>query len=162
VRLFDFFKRLNKDYYGGALMVIVGLAAAYAAIGYHVGTPSQMGPGFFPMALGILLAVIGVVIAASARKGEADQAPPGHGHGHGLPDVRGAVCIILGTVAFVVLGHYFGLIAASFAITFICALGDRDNSWRAALALALGMCVVAWVVFSILLQVQLPLFQWGF
>jgi hypothetical protein len=161
VKFWDFFKQLNRDYYGGALMVIVGLAAIYAAIDYHVGTLTEMGPGFFPMALGALLAITGVLIAFSARHGQTGKASPGHGHHHGLPDLRGSASIILGTVAFVLCGHYFGLIAATFAITFICALGDRENTLRAALVLPVIMCIVAWLVFSVLLQVQLPLFQWG-
>jgi hypothetical protein len=161
MRFFDFLKRLNKDYYGGALMVIIGLASVYAAIDYHVGTLTQMGPGFFPMALGVLLAIIGALIAFSARGGHTGKAPPGHGHGHGLPDLRGGVCIIAGTLAFMLFGHYGGLLPATFAVSFISALGDRQNTLRSALILALIMCAAAWVIFHLLLKVQLPLFQWG-
>jgi hypothetical protein len=154
-------KHFNKDYYGGALMTIVGVAAAYAAVDYHVGTLSHMGPGFFPMALGVLLAISGVLIALSARGGQTGKAPPGHDHGHGMPDLRGGICIILGTLAFLLFGHYGGLVPATFAIVFISALGDRQNTLVQALLLSLAMCAVAVVVFSLALQVQLPLFQWG-
>ena len=47
--------RFKKDYYGGALMVVIGVAAAYAASGYQLGTLARMGPGFFPCAVGVLL-----------------------------------------------------------------------------------------------------------
>ncbi len=85
----------------------------------------------------------------------------GHGHGAGLPDLRGCACIILGVLAFLLLGKYGGLIPATFAIVFISALGDRSNTVKQAAILALAMCVIATVVFWWALQLQLPLFAWG-
>lgn len=156
---------INKDYYGGALMVLIGVSAIYAASGYHIGSLSRMGPGFFPAAIGTLLACVGVLIAASARrKPETDKSEGGaaqHGHPTSLPDPRAAACIVLGILAFLLLGEYGGLLPATFGITFISALGDRTNTWRQALILALAMCAVAVVVFWWALQLQLPLFQWG-
>ncbi len=78
-----------------------------------------------------------------------------------MPDMRGAICIIVGILAFIGLGHYGGLLPATFAITFISALGDRKNTVKQALILSVGMVVIAVVVFWWALQLQLPLFQWG-
>ncbi len=154
--------RFKKDYYGGTLMVLVGLAAVAAGLQYHTGTLSHMGPGFFPVAVGALLAFVGVLIAVSAR-GEPVAQPQsaGHGHSHAAPDLRGTVCIVLGTLSFLLFGKYGGMIPATFAIVFISALGDRSNSIKQAICLAIAMCVIAAVVFSWLLQLQLPLFAWG-
>ena len=151
----------KKDYYGGALMVVIGVAAAYAATGYHLGTLARMGPGFFPFALGVLLALIGVAIAASARGNDPPKAGGSHGHSHALPDARGTICIVLGILAFLVLGKWGGLLPATFAIVFISALGDRSNRLKHALLLAVAMSVIAAVVFWWALQLQMPLFQWG-
>ncbi|WP_458766255.1 tripartite tricarboxylate transporter TctB family protein [Cupriavidus basilensis] len=154
--------RFKKDYYGGGLMTLIGLATLVAGLQYRTGTLSHMGPGFFPAAVGALLAIVGVLIAISARKEPPAQAQaPGHGHGAGLPDLRGCACIILGVLAFLLLGKYGGLIPATFAIVFISALGDRSNTVKQAAILALAMCVIATVVFWWALQLQLPLFAWG-
>ncbi|WP_325346837.1 tripartite tricarboxylate transporter TctB family protein [Xylophilus sp.] len=142
-------------------MVIIGLAAAWASTSYRLGTLARMGPGLFPCAVGILLALTGVVIAATARSkssGAADALPD---HAHGLPDLRGAACIVLGTVAFVFVGEYFGLLPATFAIVFISALGDRSNTVLQAFLLAAAMMIVATIVFWWALQLQLPLYKWG-
>ena len=155
------FSQFKKDYYGGALMVIIGVAAAYAATGYHLGTLAQMGPGFFPCAVGVLLALIGLTIAVSARFDKGPPAVSGHGYGSGMPDLRGTACIIAGILAFLLFGEYGGLLPASFAIVFISALGDRGNTVMQAALLALGMCVIAGVVFWWALQLQMPLFRWG-
>lgn len=155
-------KNINrKDYYGGALMVLIGLGAIYGGSGYHIGTLSHMGPGFFPAALGGLLALTGVLIAVSARSGESTPPAPGDGHAHGLPDLRGSVCIILGILAFLLLGEYGGLLPATFAIVFISALGDRKNTIKQAILLSIAMSAIAVVVFWWALQLQLQLFRWG-
>jgi hypothetical protein len=152
----------KKDYYGGALMVLIGLAAFHAAQSYHIGSLSQMGPGFFPAALGVLMACMGVLIAISARRAKpAKGGGDAHFHPTTLPDGRAAFCIIFSVFAFIIIGSYGGLIPATFAITFISALGDRTNTVLQALLLALVMCLVAVGVFWWALQLQLPLFQWS-
>jgi len=151
---------IKKDYYGGALMVFIGLLAVYAGLDYKTGTPARMGPGFFPVAVGALLAVTGILIALSARS-ESTPPPPGGHHGSGMPDLRGGICIILATLAFLLFGIYGGLVPATFAIVFISALGDRSNTITQAILLSLAMCIVSVIVFWWALQLQLPLFQWG-
>ncbi|KIQ30549.1 tripartite tricarboxylate transporter TctB [Variovorax paradoxus] len=144
------------------MLVVIGLAAVYAGVGYRVGELAHMGPGFFPVALGGLLALTGLLIALSARGEEpASSEAASHGHPTGMPDLRGGICIIVGILSFLLLGEYGGLLPATFAIVFISALGDRDNTLTEALLLALAMCFIAVVVFWWALKLQLPLFQWG-
>jgi len=154
--------KLKKDYYGGALMVLIGLVAVYAGLDYKTGTPAHMGPGFFPVAIGALLALSGLLIALTARGDKGPAKPAAGGHKHELPDLRGGICIILSVLAFLLFGVYGGLVPATFAIVFISALGDRTNTVFQAALLALAMCAVAVVVFWWALQLQLPLFQWGY
>jgi hypothetical protein len=152
---------IKKDYYGGALMVFIGLLAVYAGLDYKTGTPARMGPGFFPVAVGALLAVTGLLIALSARSETGPPKPSVGHHGAGMPDLRGGICIILATLAFLLFGIYGGLVPATFAIVFISALGDRSNTITQAILLSLAMCIIAVIVFWWALQLQLPLFQWG-
>jgi len=157
-------KSWNKDYYGGALLVLIGVSAAYAARGYNLGTLARMGPGYFPFAIGVLIALCGILLVFTAKKtpsfGEEAEAAL-VGHNHGIPDLRGAACIILGTVLFFFAGEYLGLLPATFCIVFVSALGDRSNSVLQAFLLALAMVVIAVVIFWWALQVQMPLFRWG-
>jgi len=150
------FSRINKDRTGGCLVLLLGLAVVYEGKGYTVGTLSNMGPGYFPVALGIILAIIGTLIAV-LRSVEAE---PGE-EARGVIDWRGWFCILLGIAAFVVLGQYGGLVPAAFAVVFISALGDRSNTVVSALVLALALTAICVVVFWWALQLQMPLFQWG-
>ena len=83
-----------------------------------------------------MLAVSGLAIAATATKTKDDN------EDHAI-DWRGWSCIIGGTLAFAVLGMYGGLVIASFAIVFISAMGDRNNTVLQAAALAAAMVVVS-------------------
>lgn len=145
-------KRL-RDYAGGVLMMVIGLGAAFQGSTYSIGSLSRMGPGYFPVALGILLTLIGLAIAVTARfthyEGEEDVLPP---------EWRGWICICASVIAFVVFGEYGGLVPATFAVVFISALGDKMNTVKSAAILGAGVVVVAIVVFWWALQMQLPLF----
>jgi hypothetical protein len=145
----------NPDYYGGALLILLGLYAVVQARQYSVGTLEAMGPGFFPAALGVLMTALGVIVAfQGARRG------PRRGVSAPM-QWRGWGCIILSIVAFVVIARYGGFVPATFAIVFISALGDRRNSVRDAALLAAAICVVCVVVFWWALKLQFPLFAWG-
>ncbi len=142
----------RKDLLGGLLMLAVGLTTVWQASAYPQGTLRRMGPGFFPLGLGVILAAIGGMIVLTAKRGDAAPA---------VAEWRGWVCICGGIAAFAVLGRFGGLMPATFAVVFIAALGDRENSVAVAAALAAVMTAVCVAVFWWLLQVPLPLLQWG-
>ncbi|ABR90975.1 small permease component of tripartite tricarboxylate transporter [Janthinobacterium sp. Marseille] len=149
------FNKYNKDYYGGALMMLIGLAAAARGFNYKVGTLEQMGSGFMPVVEGVLLALVGGAIALQATR----TAPAAQKTG--TPQWRGWLCIVSGLIAFVILGEHGGLLPASFALVFISALGDRNNKLKDAFLLALALMLVSVVVFWWALSVQFPLLQWS-
>jgi len=144
----------SKDVYGGALMTLVGLASAGGGMRLDVGTLAHMGPGFFPVAVGAVLTLIGIAIGL---KGMRDG---GRIIAAIKPDWRGWGCIVASMVAFIVLAAHGGLIPATFAVVFIAALGDRKNNLKQSLWLSLAMILVSVIVFRWGLKLQLPLFGW--
>ncbi|SPB14810.1 hypothetical protein NOV72_02041 [Caballeronia novacaledonica] len=153
-----FGKSLNRDVVGGVLMFGIGIAVAIHSMSLHLGSLSQMGPGYFPFALGAILTVVGLAIAVQGRLSPpAEEEKEQHG-----AEWKAWFLICLGVMAFVVLARYLGLVVATFAVVFISALGDRKNTWRSAALLAIALVGVAIVVFWWALQIQLPLFKWGF
>jgi hypothetical protein len=148
----------SKDFYGGLLMLMLGLIASVTGWGYDVGQLSQMGPGFFPVAVGGLLSAIGMLIMIFGTSGASVEA---HGS-HGVPSLRACVCIVAGLVAFILAAKYAGLLVATFAIVFISGLGDRENKVKDLILLASALCVIAVVVFWWALKMQIPLVKfWG-
>jgi len=155
--------KLTKDHVGGGLLLVVGIAVVVAGVGYGVGTLRSMGSGFFPVVLGVLLALIGTALLFSAGRapgGRADEPPAEMAHLAGpVVQWRGWLCIVGAALAFVLLGEHGGLVPASFTSVFIAAMGDRGNSVRAAATLAALLTAAGAVVFHYALQL-LPLFTW--
>jgi len=144
----------RRDYYAGALVMLLGAGAAVMGSRYQIGSLTSMGPGFFPTALGILLAFLGALIAGTASYGSPSNAPDTTMR----PDWRGWLCIVSGAGLFIVLAAHAGLVPATLACVFVAALGDRGNSWKNALCLAIGVTVFGTLLFSYVLQIQIPIF----
>lgn len=141
----------RRDYYAGALMMLLGAGAASVGSGYPLGSLTRMGPGFFPTALGVFLALLGVVIAGTAAYGDA-----GAPDTTTRPDWRGWICIVGGAGLFIALSTHAGLVPATLACVFVAALGDRTNGWKEALALAVGVTFFGTLLFAFVLHIQLP------
>jgi len=56
----------QKDFFSGLMFMGVGVAFAWGASGYTIGNGARMGPGYFPLVLGILLAFLGSIITFKA------------------------------------------------------------------------------------------------
>jgi amino acid transporter len=153
-------KHYSKSLYAGILLTMLGVITIMEANTYPIGNLSHMGPGFFPAALGIILALLGVLVGVV---GDSEQ------DGEETPEIkkslrtraRGMLCIVAGMLAFMVLGQYGGLVPATFALVFIASMGDTEHSLKTALILALGTTIVGTLIFSWALQLQLPMFRWG-
>jgi hypothetical protein len=150
----------KRDFYAGALMLLIGLGVALKGwSSYRLGSLMHMGPGFLPTVLGVILALLGIAIAASAStttavSAEEERILPEH------PQWWGWFCILAGPALFIVCGRYFGLIPAIFACVFISSLGDRTATWRTSLVLAVVVTVFGVGLFSYLLQIPMPVLTW--
>jgi len=149
----------KRDFYAGGLMVLIGLGVALKGLTYRGGTLMHMGPGFLPTVLGVILALLGVVIAlVASTQAETDDRDqrilPEH------PQWWGWLCILAGPVLFIVFGRYFGLIPGTFACVFVSALGDRTASLKNSLILAIVVTAFGVGLFSYFLQIPMPVLTW--
>jgi hypothetical protein len=148
----------KRDFYAGGLMMLFGLGIALKGASYRAGTLMHMGPGFLPTALGILLVLLGIAIAATAFSPAAD------GHDEGLlpenPQWWAWFCILMSPVAFIVFGRYFGMAPATFFCVLVAACGDNDATWKGSIVLATVVTIFGVALFSYFLQVPMPIFTW--
>jgi hypothetical protein len=146
----------KRDYYAGALMIVLGLITAHEGSTYPIGTLNQMGPGYFPIALGVLLIFLGGLIAATATAGaDSEEAALPHA------EWRGWICILGGPALFILLGRTTGMLPATFACVFVAALGDRETTLKGALILASSVTVFGVILFHYLLKLPMPVLTWN-
>ena len=146
------FKR-QRERWAGGLVALLGLATAGVAGTYPIGTLRAMGPGFFPVALGVILLVVGALIALAPPVAEPD---PHGGAGLGQLEPRGWLCIGSGVLTFILLAERAGLLPATFACVFIAAMGDRTATLRGSLVLAAVVAVAGVLLFHYGLRIPLP------
>ena len=61
----------QKDFFSGLMFTIVGITFAIGATNFTVGSAARMGPGYFPLLLGIVLAALGVIVTLQSFKSKA-------------------------------------------------------------------------------------------
>jgi hypothetical protein len=148
----------QKDFYSGLLFMALGIAFALGARTYSVGTGARMGPGYFPLMLGIFLAVLGAVIAFKAlvvptatgdKIGKWVWRPVGYIVGANL-----AFGILLGGLPSIKVPA-MGLIIAIFALTFIAANAGREFKFKEVFILSSILAVGSYLVFILMLKLQI-------
>ena len=149
----------QKDFFSGLLFMMVGIAFAWGATSYKVGEGARMGPGYFPLLLGVLLAVLGGVITFKAMIIETED-----GDKIGTWAWKPVFFIIAANLLFgVLLGGLpsiklpaMGMIAAIYALTLVAALAGEEFKLKEVLSLATVLAVLSYVTFILLLKLQFP------
>lgn len=151
------FIKSEKDFYSGLMFTVVGGAFAIGATNYNIGTGARMGPGYFPLMLGIILAILGGMIMF---KGVVTRTETGDKLG-GMA-WRPLGYIIGANVLFgILLGGIpkfgipaMGLIAAIFGLTILASLAGEKFKLREVLVLAAILAVISYGAFVKLLNLQ--------
>ncbi len=130
------------------LIVIFALVFVAASVALDVGTLLEPGPGFMPAAVGVaLLAVAGVNLAARLRAPAEDGGPS---------LTPAAVGIAAATLAYPVLLRWLDYLTATFAVVAALLIVMRFRSAPVAVATALAVTLLSFVLFAKLLGVVLP------
>lgn len=131
--------RSPKDFWSGLIFVSVGIAAVVLGRDYERGSAGMMGPGYFPTALGALLALIGGVAVARSfvMRGEAI----------GRFALGKAFLILAAVVLFAVLIRGAGLAPTLVVLTLVAGCANPVPRHAQYAALAIGMAVFCVVVF---------------
>lgn len=149
----------QKDFFCGLMFIAVGVAFAWGASTYNVGTGARMGPGYFPLLLGILLAVLGAAVTFTSLVVETEGGDKiGKIAWKPLGFVIGANVIFGVLLAGVpALGiPAFGLIVAIYALTFVASMAEDGWKVKTTFILATVLAVGSYLAFVIALKLQFP------
>lgn len=149
----------QKDFFAGLMYLAVGGAFAIGATEYNIGTGARMGPGYFPLILGVILALIGLVIAFKATvSGPSDGDPIGKWAWKQVFFVLAANfafgILLVGVPALGIPG--FGLMVAIIALVLIASIAGYTFNLKEVIVLALVLAAGSYVVFVWALSLQFP------
>jgi len=152
----------KRDLQGGAIFMSLGLGAAIVGQTYGFGSLTHMGAGFFPVVLGCCIAILGALLCFGswvARESTERVAADEVGKSIPAHDWRGTSAIVIGIVAFIIVGGALGLAPGAFACVFIAATGDRSATLKSSAILGIVATLFAVGFFSFVLHVQFPIFR---
>ena len=149
----------QKDFFSGLMFLVVGAAFAWGATKYSIGTGARMGPGYFPLMLGVLLAVLGSVITFKSLVVETTG-----GDKIGSWAWKPLIFIILGNLTFGVLLAglpsiklpAMGMIVGIYVLTFITSMAEPGWKVRNTFILATVLAIGSYMAFVVVLKLQFP------
>ena len=140
-----------KDFWAGAMFIGFGLFFVVLGTQYAIGTPVRIGPGYFPMALGGIVILLGILILvgslsakATAEKFDKFNWP--------------TLLLILGPIVlFGLLLKTLGLIVSLFLLIFLSSYASHEFSRKATLLNAAVLILICLGVFVWGLKLEFPL-----
>lgn len=139
-----------RDYrlfWSALALVALGLAFAGASLSYPIGSAHRMGPGFFPLGLGLIVAVLGVLLLLGTGVKKEDY-----------PDIawRPLILIGAGILAFGLLIAPLGLLPASFAAVAISSFADATARPLPVVIYSAAIATGIYLIFVMVLGIPLP------
>ena len=152
--------RSEKDFFSGLLFTGLGVSFTCGSFSYQVGVASQMGAGYFPLLLGILLTALGTAIMAQAvvmETGDAERIGPWAW--------KPLIYILCANLAFgaLLMGlssiklPAMGMVVGIYILTIVSSLASRRFKISEVLILATVLAVGSYLAFIALLKLQIPL-----
>jgi hypothetical protein len=149
----------HKDFFSGLLFLGTGIAFAWGAATYKIGQADRMGPGYFPLMLGILMTFLGILIIVKAIVVKTESGDRIGGWAwKPLVYILGANLVfgvLLGGLPSIKLPAA-GIIAGIYVLTIVASLAGRRFRFPRALILATVLAAVSYLAFIVLLKLQIP------
>jgi hypothetical protein len=147
----------QKDFFSGLMFMGVGTAFAWGATTYTIGEGVRMGPGYFPLMLGVLLTALGAFIVFESLVVQTED-----GEKVGAWAWRPLAFIIGANLLFgVLLGGLpsvgipaMGMIAAIYGLTIVAALASDEFDLKEVLVVATILSIGSYLAFIVLLKLQ--------
>jgi hypothetical protein len=149
----------QKDFFAGLMFMVVGIGFAWGATTYNVGDAARMGPGYFPLMVGILLGLVGAAVVFESLVVETED-----GEKIGTWAWKPLFFVIAANVIFgICIGGIrplgipsMGLIVGIYALTFVAALAGDEFKAKEVAILATALAVLSYVAFIWALKLQFP------
>lgn len=142
---------MKINLHSGLLFVIVGLIFAIWSTTYDVGTASNMGPGYFPLILGLILVILGLLNVLKSMVVKEVNTPANIAW-------RPLILILLANILFGVLLPLTGLIVATFALVIVSSFAMPNTQIKEILILSTVLSAIGYCVFALVLSMPIRIF----
>jgi hypothetical protein len=133
------------------MYMVIGVFFAAMATQYPMGTAAKMGPGYFPFYLGILMFLLGLLVAVKAFGAKAAIESIPKFNWRIIAQITGSV------VLYGLLLPRLGFLIAVVVLVFVAASASREFTWKGTLINAAFLVTFTYSVFVLGLKLQFPL-----
>ena len=147
-------KLYSLEFIISLLFLIISLSAIQIAMtSYDIGTARRMGTGYFPIVIAGIIALISVLIIIEVLMAKVTKTAE--------IDWRAFSVILLSIALFSLATLFLGMVVGFFVLVSISALAQKGYEIQAIILSSIGISIFSWLVFSVGLELALPLFRWG-
>jgi len=141
----------QRDFVSGLLFLAIGAAFALGATSYPFGASARPGPGYFPLLLGVIQAVLGAVVLFKSLTVESDDGDP-----IGAIAWKPFLLILSSVVVFGFLLPWLGMAVAVPVLVIVSSLAGDEFHWKTVVITAVVLAVGSWAVFVKGLGLTIP------
>jgi hypothetical protein len=142
----------EKDFWSGVMFTVVGIVFAVGATNYTMGTGARPGPGYFPLLLSVILAILGAVVLFKSLTIETEGGDP-----IGNVAWRPLLVIVVAIAIFGAMLPRLGLFISVPVLIIITSFAGDEFKWRGVLIAAASLTVFSWLIFVAGLKLTIPL-----
>jgi len=135
----------------GTGVLLGGCSALFLYLGKDLerGTAFQMGPGFFPTAIGCLALIVGLALIVKSLAADGQRTEPFR--------LAPVVLVIASIISFALLVPRLGLIISGTITMVLSSLATAQQGWMRVIAISVGVSVLSGLLFVVGLGLSIPL-----
>lgn len=141
----------EKDFWSGIMFLVVGIVFAVGATNYSMGTSARPGPGYFPLILSIILAILGAIVLFKSLTIETEG-----GDKIGHIAWRPLLVVVASITVFAVLLPRLGMFLTIPVLIVMVSFAGDEFKWKGVLIAAVVLTIFSWLVFVKGLGLTIP------
>lgn len=135
----------------GGVLLVAGLVMSFFAWGYPTGSVNQMGPGFIPQTIGVLISLLAIAIIVVDLRDPALERPT-------ALQWRGLCFVSASIIIFALLVERAGLVPSMFLAVGVSMFADDQAKPLTVLIYAIVAAGLGWLLFLVGLELPIPAF----
>jgi drug/metabolite transporter (DMT)-like permease len=142
----------QRDFWSGLMFVIVGVVFAVGATNYSLGSSARPGPGYFPLMLSVIMAILGGVVLFKSLTIETEGGDP-----IGSIAWKPLLVIVAAITLFGFALPRLGMIITIPILIVVTSFAGDEFHWKGVLASVVVLTIGSWAIFILGLKLTIPL-----
>lgn len=142
----------ERDFWSGVMFVATGIGFAVGASNYSLGTSARPGPGYFPLMLSVIMAILGAIVLFKSLTIETEGGDP-----VGAFAWRPLIIVVAAITVFGLMLPRLGMFITIPVLILMVSFATTEFRWLGVVINAAVLTIFAWLVFVVGLKLTIPL-----